>query len=66
MDKIVKVGLGLLAGAALIVVARKLYKSIERNLDEEKKAQDEEIESLGVSAKKLNEELDSFEDENNI
>ena len=61
MDKIVKVGLGLLAGAALIVVARKLYKSIERNLDEEKKAQDEEIESLGVSAKKLNEELDSFE-----
>ena len=66
MDKIVKVGLGLLAGAALIVVARKLYKSIERNLDEEKKAQDEEIESLGVSAKKLNEELDSFEDENNM
>ena len=41
MDKYLKVGLGLLAGAALIVVARKLYKTIEHNLDEEKKAQDQ-------------------------
>jgi hypothetical protein len=66
MDKVLKVGIGLLAGVALVVVARKLYKSIEKSIDEEKEAQNQEIESLGVSAKKLNEELDSEEDENNM
>ena len=66
MDKKIKVGLGLLAGVALVVVARKLYKTIENNLDEKKKAQDQEIESLGVSASKLNEELNNEEDENNL
>ena len=66
MDKSLKIIGGSLLALAAGYAAYRWFKREEKKLDQERKAQDQELKDLGVPTDKLRELIDPVEDENNL
>ena len=65
MDKKIKIGLFLGATVLSYFAYKSWSKKVKKEIEEQEKAENEELEALGVSTEKLNEEIDS-EDHGNM
>jgi len=66
MDKKIKCGL-IIGAAALAFFAYKNWsKKIKKQIEEQEKQENEELETLGISTDKLSEEIDPYDDKNNM
>jgi len=67
MDKkLIKGGLFVLATLGTLFVYNRFSKKIRKQIEEQEKQENEELETLGISTDKLNEEIDPYEDKNNM
>ena len=66
MDKKIKCGL-IIGAAALAFFAYKNWsKKIKKQIEEQERQENEELETLGISTNKLSEEIDPYDDKNNM
>lgn len=67
MDKkLIKGGLIVLATLGTLYVYNRYAKKIKKQIEEQEKQENEELENLGISTEKLNEEIDPYDDKNNM
>jgi hypothetical protein len=67
MDKkLIKGGLIVLAALGTLYVYNRYAKKIKKQIEEQEKQENEELENLGISTEKLNEEIDPYDDKNNM
>ena len=66
MDKKIKCGLVLGAAVVAFFAYKNWSKKIKKQIEEQEEKENKELESLGVSTEKLNEEMDPYGDKNNM
>ena len=67
MDKkLIKGGLILAAALGTLYVYNRYAKKVRKQIEEQEKQENEELENLGIPTNKLEEEIDPYEDKNNM
>lgn len=67
MDKkLIKGGLVLAAALGTLYVYNRYAKKIKKQIEEQERQENEELETLGISTDKLSEEIDPYDDKNNM
>jgi hypothetical protein len=67
MDKkLIKGGLIVLATLGTLYVYNRYAKKIKKQIEEQEKQENEELETLGIPTDKLSEEIDPYDDKNNM
>ena len=66
MDKKIKYGLILGAALGTLYVYNRYAKKVKKQIEEQEKKENEELETLGISTDKLSEEIDPYDDKNNM
>ena len=66
MDKKIKCGIILGAATIAFFAYKNWSKKIKKQIEEQERQENEELETLGISTDKLSEEIDPYDDKNNM